>query len=136
MKIGIRTPSPKKSISARTTGKAKRKLKRMMNPFYGKKGTAFIKSPGKAIKAKIYKKTTISTKSAVKGAGGCLCALFMIPLYLIWYMLKYIFLGIAWAFVLLINGCIALVEWFINLNRKDDIVNDETFNDRIDNDNV
>ena len=37
MKVGIRKPSIKKSISARTTGKVKRKLKRVANPFYGKK---------------------------------------------------------------------------------------------------
>lgn len=38
MKVGLRTPSFKKSFKARTTGKYKRKLKRMVNPFYGKKG--------------------------------------------------------------------------------------------------
>ena len=73
MKIGIRKPSIKKSISARTTGKAKRKLKRIANPFYGKKGMGFIKNPGKAIKGKIYRKTTISAKSAVKGLINQLC---------------------------------------------------------------
>ena len=41
MKIGIRKPSIKKSISARTTGKVKRKLKRVVNPLYGKKGMGF-----------------------------------------------------------------------------------------------
>ena len=58
MKIGFRTPSIKKSIRARTTGKLKRKIKKSINPFYGKKGIGFIKNPKKSIKNKIYKKTT------------------------------------------------------------------------------
>lgn len=58
IKIGFRTPSIKKSIRARTTGKYKRKLKRAINPLYGRKGVGFIKNPGKSIKNKIYRKTT------------------------------------------------------------------------------
>lgn len=126
MKIGIRKPSIKKSISARTTGNAKRKLKRVVNPFYGKKGMGFIKNPGKAIKGKIYRKTTISAKSAVKGFGGFLWACCVIPFYimwytivLMWYAMKYIFLAGIWIIVLLINGIMALVEWGINFyNQK------------------
>ena len=60
MKIGLRTPSLKKSFKARTTGKIKRKLKRAVNPFYGKKGVGFIKNPKRSIKNKIYRKTTFS----------------------------------------------------------------------------
>lgn len=60
MKIGIRTPSLKKSLRARTTGKAKRKLKKAVNPFYGKKGMGVIKSPKKALYNKVYKKTSFS----------------------------------------------------------------------------
>ncbi len=37
MKIGMRKPSIKKSISARTTGKAKRTVKKSVIPGYGKK---------------------------------------------------------------------------------------------------
>ena len=55
MKVGIRKPSIKKSISARTTGKVKRKLKRVANPFYGKKGMGWIKNPKKALSNKIYR---------------------------------------------------------------------------------
>ena len=58
MKVGIRKPSIKKSISARTTGKVKRKLKRVANPFYGKKGMGWVKNPKKALSNKIYKKPT------------------------------------------------------------------------------
>lgn len=60
MKIGIRTPSLKKSLRARTTGKAKRKLKKAVNPFYEKKGMGVIKSPKKALYNKVYKKTSFS----------------------------------------------------------------------------
>ena len=60
MKIGLRTPSLKKSLKARTTGKLKRKIKKASNPLYGKKGMGYIKDPKKAVKNKIYKKTTFS----------------------------------------------------------------------------
>lgn len=37
MKIGLRKPSIKKSLKARTTGKLKRSIKSSVNPLYGKK---------------------------------------------------------------------------------------------------
>ncbi|HFD0862236.1 TPA: hypothetical protein QFQ46_002303 [Enterococcus faecium] len=60
MKIGMRKPSIKKSISARTTGKAKRAVKKAVIPSYGKKGSGWIKDPKKATYNKVYKKTTFS----------------------------------------------------------------------------
>ena len=60
MKIGMRKPSIKKSISARTTGKAKRAVKKAVIPGYGKKGAGWIKDPKKAAYKKVYKKTTFS----------------------------------------------------------------------------
>ena len=48
MKFGMRTPSIKKSIKARTTGKAKRAVKKALIPGYGKKGAGWIKNPKKA----------------------------------------------------------------------------------------
>lgn len=60
MKIGMRKPSLKKSIKARTTGKAKRALKKAIIPGYGKKGTGWLKGPKKAAYNKVYKKTTFS----------------------------------------------------------------------------
>lgn len=60
MKIGMRKPSLKKSIKARTTGKAKRALKKAIIPGYGKKGTGWLKDPKKAAYNKVYKKTTFS----------------------------------------------------------------------------
>lgn len=59
MKIGMRKPSLKKSLKARTTGKAKRKVKKAIIPGYGKKGLGIL-HPKRAIKNKIYKKTTFS----------------------------------------------------------------------------
>ena len=60
MKFGVRTPSLKKSISARTTGRAKRSIKRALIPGYGKKGRGWITNPRKAAYNKIYRKTTVS----------------------------------------------------------------------------
>ena len=37
MKIGMRKPNLKKSIKARTTGKLKRQVKKVVIPGYGKK---------------------------------------------------------------------------------------------------
>lgn len=48
MKFGVRTPSLKKSISARTTGRAKRSIKKALIPGYGKKGRGWITDPKKA----------------------------------------------------------------------------------------
>lgn len=58
MKMGFRKPNIKKSIKARTTGKIKRKMKKAVNPFYGKKGMGYVKNPKKAVYNKIYNKTT------------------------------------------------------------------------------
>ena len=64
MKFGMRTPSIKKRIKARTTGKAKRKLKKAVNPVYGKKGVGWVNNPKKATYNKVYNKTTFDvTKS-------------------------------------------------------------------------
>ncbi|EDT74184.1 hypothetical protein [Clostridium butyricum] len=60
MKFGMRTPSLKKSFKARTTGKAKRALKKAIIPGYGKKGMGWITNPKKAAYNKIYNKTTFS----------------------------------------------------------------------------
>lgn len=60
MKFGVRTLSLKKSISARTTGRAKRSIKRALIPGYGKKGRGWITNPRKAAYNKIYRKTIVS----------------------------------------------------------------------------
>lgn len=62
----IRKPSLKKSIKARTTGKAKRAIKKSVIPGYGKKGTGWIKNPKKAAYNKVYNKTSISVFDIIK----------------------------------------------------------------------
>lgn len=61
MKIGMRKPNIKKSISARTTGKVKRKIKKEIIPAYGKKGTGWIKNPEKAMYNKVYNEVTFES---------------------------------------------------------------------------
>lgn len=58
MKFGMRKPSLKRSLKARTTGRAKRAVKKTVNPLYGKKGAGFAKNPAKAAKSAAYKRTT------------------------------------------------------------------------------
>lgn len=60
MKFGVRKPSIKKSLKARTTGKAKRAIKKALIPGYGKKGMGWVKNPKKAAYNKIYRKTSFS----------------------------------------------------------------------------
>lgn len=60
MKFGVRTPSLKKSFKARTTGKAKRAVKKALIPGYGKKGMGWFKNPRKAAYNKVYNKTSFS----------------------------------------------------------------------------
>lgn len=58
MKYGVRKPSVKKRVSARTKGKATRAIKKSVTPGYGKKGMGMIKNPKKAAYNKVYNKTT------------------------------------------------------------------------------
>ena len=60
MKFGLRTPSLKRSLKARTTGRAKRAVKKALIPGYGKIGAGWIKNPKKAAYNKIYRKTSFS----------------------------------------------------------------------------
>lgn len=66
MKFGPRKPSLKRSISARTKGRAKRKVKRTINPLYGKKGTGWIRKPKRAAYNKVYRKTTFNPLKSLK----------------------------------------------------------------------
>ena len=87
MKVGIRKPNIKKRIKARTTGKLKRKVKKTVNPLYGKKGMGYIKNPKKAIKNKVYNKTTISADKFVKRTGNIFIDIFvMLPVACVYYI--------------------------------------------------
>ncbi len=66
MKFGYRTPSIKKSVKSRTTGKINRTVKRATKPLYGKKGTGIIKNPSKTVYNKVYKKTSFGTSDVIK----------------------------------------------------------------------
>lgn len=70
MKFGIRTPSLKKKLSARTTGSLARELKKAIDPTYGKKGMGFLKSPKRAVYNKAYNKTSV----------GCLLPMILVIL--------------------------------------------------------
>lgn len=65
MKMGMRKPSVKKSVSARTTGKMKRAVKKSINPTYGKKGMGMINDPKKSIYNKIYDKSTFDIRDVL-----------------------------------------------------------------------
>lgn len=66
MKFGLRTPSLKKSISARTTGRVKRVAKKALIPGYGKKGMGWFKNPKKAAYSKVYNQTSFSLNDLFK----------------------------------------------------------------------
>lgn len=66
MKIGMRTPSLKKSLKARTTSKWKRQAKKAIIPGYGQKGVGWIKNPKKALYNKVYHKTTFGLSDLLK----------------------------------------------------------------------
>ena len=59
MKYGMRKPSWKKSLSARTKGRATRAVKRALIPGYGKKGMGWL-HPKRKLYNTVYKKTTFS----------------------------------------------------------------------------
>ncbi|WP_195970428.1 hypothetical protein [Clostridium thermobutyricum] len=66
MKFGVRKPSIKKSFKVRTTGKAKRAMKKAVIPGYGKKGMGWVNNPKKATYNKVYNKTSFSIFSLFK----------------------------------------------------------------------
>lgn len=69
MKFGMRKPSLRKSISARTTGRAKRAIKRAIIPGYGKKGMGWL-NPKRAVYNRVYGRTTFSIFDLAKVASG------------------------------------------------------------------
>ncbi|MGT2761926.1 TM2 domain-containing protein [Streptococcus intermedius] len=68
MKIGMRTPSLKRSLKARTTSKWKRQIKKAVIPGYEQKGIGWIKNPKKAMYNKVYRKTTFGLSDIVKSS--------------------------------------------------------------------
>ena len=70
MKYGFRTPSLRRSISARTTGRAKRAIKRAIIPGYGRKGMGPLTNPRKSIYNRIYRRTTFGLGDILKFLFG------------------------------------------------------------------
>lgn len=70
MKVGIRKPSLKRSIKAKTTGRAKRALKSSVNPLYGKKGMGFVNDPEKEMYNKVYNKTTVGVRDFIPDSNN------------------------------------------------------------------
>ncbi len=66
MKIGIKIPSLKKSLKARTTGRLKRAVKKTCNPLYDKKGMGLTADTKKDIYNKVYEKVTIDSLENLK----------------------------------------------------------------------
>ena len=106
MKYGVRKPSISKRVSARTTGKINRSIKRAVNPMYGKKGIGIVNDPKKALYNKVYNKTTIgvddinkvcnkssrSVADVVMGvANGIVFAVFIIAIIAICVIASWIF---------------------------------------------
>lgn len=60
MKIGLRKPSLKKSLKARTTGRAKRAVKRAVIPGYGRPGMGWLRDPKRAARNAVYRRTHFS----------------------------------------------------------------------------
>lgn len=69
MKIGMRTPSLKRSISARTTGRLNRTVKKAIIPGYGRKGMGIL-HPKKALYNQVYRRATFSIFDLVKAASS------------------------------------------------------------------
>ncbi|MDZ5560944.1 hypothetical protein [Enterococcus cecorum] len=65
----LRTPSPKKSFKAKTTGKIKRSAKKSI-PGYGQKGMGWANDPKRAAYNHVYKKTTVGMTDAGKSSSS------------------------------------------------------------------
>lgn len=70
MRFGVRKPSIKKSVKARTTGRAKRAVKKAVIPGYGKKGIGWVKNPQKAAYNKVYNKTSVGVSDVLKSSNS------------------------------------------------------------------
>lgn len=87
MKYGMRKPSWKKSLSARTTGRAKRAVKRAIIPGYGRRGMGWL-HPKRALYNRVYRRTTFSIFDLLAGpprrgaanSGCCIVLLLVIIL--------------------------------------------------------
>ena len=84
MKVGVRKPSIKNSVSARTKGNVTRSINRSIKPMYGKKGMGYINNPKKAVYNKVYKKSTVGSVAddILVGCWVFIGLIFIIGIYL------------------------------------------------------
>ena len=121
----FRKPSLKASFKARTTGRAKRAVKRAIIPGYGKKGTGFIKNPKRSMYNAVYHRTSIDTLKPIKNkkrttqgqgsqqsSSSCLWWIFWIVILILCLANIHITLGI-----LLVCGVVWLI---VRLFKKHD----------------
>lgn len=66
MEYGMRKPSLKGSISAKTKGRATRAVKKARIPGYGRKGMGWATNPRKALCNRVYGKTAFSIFDLLK----------------------------------------------------------------------
>lgn len=69
VKVGLRKPNLKTSLKARTTGRAKRAVKRAIIPGYGKRGMGWIKNPKKAAYNAVYSRTTVGVGDVARAVA-------------------------------------------------------------------
>lgn len=65
MKYGLRKPSIRKSFAARTTGRAKRRVKKALIPGYGTRGMGWA-HPRRKLYNKVYHRTTFGWQDLFK----------------------------------------------------------------------
>lgn len=124
----FRKPSLKASFKARTTGRAKRAVKRAIIPGYGKKGTGFIKNPKRSMYNAVYHRTSIDTLKTIKNkkrttqgqgsqqsSSSCLWWIFWIVILILCLANIHITLGI-----LAVCGIVWLI---VRLFKKHDKIN-------------
>lgn len=90
-KFGVRKPSIKRSIKARTTGRAKRAIKKSVNPMYGKKGMGWVNDPKNAAYNKVYNKTTNSAIDGDIESTGFACGCIAVIMVALWIFISIIF---------------------------------------------
>jgi len=69
VKVGLRHPSLKKSIKARTTAKWKRQIKGSIIPWYGQREMGWL-HPRRKIRGMIYNRTTFSIGDVFNAVTG------------------------------------------------------------------
>ena len=70
MKLGMRRPSLRGSLSARTKGAFTRAIRRAIIPGYGRKGMGLLRDPARSVRNRIYHRVTFSFWDLLKRLFG------------------------------------------------------------------